>query len=124
MSDPVLVALLSGGLTILGTWIAKRIDFKGLVKKEESDTWESMYRAQKDEKDELKKEYKETRGQLFTIQQELTQLKFDFGVLQKSFDKKEEGYQLQIEQLEKENEELKEENELLRNENTILKGGI
>lgn len=131
MSDALLIAVLSGLLTVGGAYINKRIDFKSVVKKAEIeskddiyDNWKELYDTQKNENSELKEEYKVLKQQLSELQEQFSAFKFEMSELQKHFTEKEEGYLLQIEKLEIENDELKEENELLKTENIILKGGV
>ena len=127
--------VLTGVIGVIGTTIANRFDFRGIVRKGELENkkaeienkddvyagWEKLYNAQLQENKELKIEYAETRKEVFNLQEEFSKLKLKMDSLEHSFAEKEQGYLLQIEKLETKCDELEEENEMLKLQ---LKGGI
>ncbi|WP_461199395.1 hypothetical protein [Enterococcus sp. N249-2] len=125
------IAIISSLLTVVGTWLVKKLDLTGIIKKTEIENkddvyngWKDLYTEQKIEKEDLKREYKETRQQLELLQKDFLEFKMEMSSLKIAFKEKEEGYLIQIDKLEVEIEELKEENEILKDEVENLKGSV
>lgn len=100
--------------TLLGIWVGKRIDYKGLLRKtsmENKDNiyagWQNLYDAQKQENEDLKREYTELKGEISLLQKKFDDFKDEFL-------KKQVWYEEKIDKLEKHNYELVEENTYLK----------
>lgn len=127
--------VLTGVIGVVGTTIANRFDFRGIVRKGELENkkaeienkddvyagWKTLYDAQLKENITLKEEYEKTRQQVFGLQTEFNKLKIKLDTIEHTFAEKEQGYLLQIEKLETKCDELEEENEMLKIQ---LKGGV
>lgn len=117
-----------GGLAT--AWVGKQIDFKGIVRKSEIESkdeiytsWKEMYETKAADHNELKAEYNSVRQTVFDLEEKFSQLKFEMADLKRSMQEKEDGYLLQISQLEERVDELEEENASLKEELETFKGG-
>lgn len=117
-----------GGLAT--AWVGKQIDFKGIVRKSEIESkdeiytsWKEMYETKAADHNELKAEYNSVRQTVFDLEEKFSQLKFEMAGLKRSMQEKEDGYLLQISQLEERVDELEEENASLKEELETFKGG-
>lgn len=117
-----------GGLVT--AWVGKQIDFKGIVRKSEIESkdeiytsWKEMYETKAADHNELKAEYNSVRQTVFDLEEKFSQLKFEMADLKRSMQEKEDGYLLQISQLEERVDELEEENASLKEELETFKGG-
>lgn len=122
--------LITGLLAFATAWVGKNIDFKGLVRKTEIESrdeiytsWKEMYETKAADHNELKAEYNSVRQTVFDLEEKFSQLKFEMADLKRSMHEKEEGYLLQISQLEDRVDELEEENASLKEELETFKGG-
>lgn len=125
---PIVVALVTGGGGSFVTWKRTtknyKLEKKKLNESERANTtteWKELYEVTVEERDELKREFEETRGIMDEMRDKINKIKFDMYTMQKNFVVKEKGYMIRIDQLEEENDELKEENTILKDENAQLK---
>ncbi len=125
---PIVLALITGGGASFVTYKQTTKNYNlETAKQEETERtnttteWEGLYKVTAEERDELKKEFKEIRPAMEQMREEINKLKFDLYTMQKSFAVKEEGYIIRIDQLEEELDEVKEENAILKDENAQLK---
>ena len=82
-----------------------------------------MYETKAADHNELKAEYNSVRQTVFDLEEKFSQLKFEMADLKRSMQEKEDGYLLQISQLEERVDELEEENASLKEELETFKGG-
>lgn len=122
--------LITGVLAFVTAWVGKNLDFKGLVRKTEIEnrdeiytSWKEMYETKAADHNELKAEYNSVRQTVFDLEEKFSQLKFEMAGLKRSMQEKEDGYLLQISQLEERVDELEEENASLKEELETFKGG-
>lgn len=122
--------LITGVLAFVTAWVGKNLDFKGLVRKTEIEnrdelytSWKEMYETKAADHNELKAEYNSVRQTVFDLEEKFSQLKFEMADLKRSMQEKEDGYLLQISQLEERVDELEEENASLKEELETFKGG-
>lgn len=122
--------LITGVLAFVTAWVGKNLDFKGLVRKTEIEnrdeiytSWKEMYETKAADHNELKAEYNSVRQTVFDLEEKFSQLKLEMADLKRSMQEKEDGYLLQISQLEERVDELEEENASLKEELETFKGG-